>query len=157
MKQSTHGNYLLSVAITFGEMRKSRWGLTQLHGCWSGIDRVYSLLFLWQRQQQCSLRLCFCRLCALRRRVSWMVATRPQLDGKILCQWKVVHSCRNALTPTQTREEESSLESKFPTRSKSSIFNICFVWYLHRIYLKMKVPLVAKGSRCVFCNLLPKK
>lgn len=58
--------------------------------------------------------------------------------------------------PAQTREEKSGLESKFSTRSKPSIYKICFVWYLHRIYLKTKVPLVAKGSRCVFCNLLPK-
>lgn len=118
---------------------------------WNGF-----ILFCFcdKEQQQCSLRLCFCRLYALRRRISWM-ATRPQLDRKILCRWKVVHSCRNALTPAQTREEESSLESKFSPKSKPSIYNICFVWYLHRIYLKTKVPLVAKGSRCVFCNLLP--
>lgn len=154
MKQSTHGNYLLSVPITFGERRKYTGGLTQLHWGWGGTGFI-PFCFCGNEQQQCSLRLCFCRLYALRRRVSCMVAARPQLVMKICCRWKVVHSCRNARTPAQTREE-GSLESKFYTTSKPSIYNICFVWYLHRIYLKTKVPLVAKGSRCVFCNLLPK-
>lgn len=153
MKHSTHSNYLCSVPITFGEVRKCTRGLMQLHWGWGGIGFIV-FCFCGKEQQQCSLRLCFCRLYALRRRVSWTVATRPQLDRKILCRWKVVHSCRNALTPAQTREE-SSLESKFSPRSKPSIYNISFVWYLHRIYLKTKVPLVAKGSRSVFCNLLP--
>lgn len=67
-----------------------------------------------------------------------------------------VHSCRNTLTSAETRGKKGSLGGKFYTRSKPSIYNICFVWYLHRIYLKTKVPLVAKGSRCVLCKLLPK-
>lgn len=69
----------------------------------SGMGFIH-FCFCGKKQQQCSLRLCFCSLCALRRRVTWMVAIRPQLDRKILCQWKVTHSCRNACTNQRRRK-----------------------------------------------------
>lgn len=39
-KQSTHGNYLLSVPITFGEVRKCMQGLTQVHWGWGGMGFI---------------------------------------------------------------------------------------------------------------------